>query len=172
MSIKFKSYIIGACLATLPLLIAGCSNQEKIEHTKQLTVGKIQYDITKGMYSSKVIKALGSPNIITKTKEGKITWVYDKIKTYRSKTTYGGLDFVRMNNNDYAITAGLAAAGGAIATTGNPALLASIAALGLLTYASTEDDYQVETQQKTLTLILDFNEKEQLQEFAYMYSSF
>jgi len=172
MSIKFKSYVICACLATLPLLIAGCSNQEKIEHTKQLTVGKIQYDIKKGMYSSKVIKALGSPNIITKNKDGKISWVYDKIKTYRSKTTYGGLDFVRMNNNDYAITAGVAAAGGAIAASGNPTVLATIAALGLITLASTEDDYQIETQQKTLTLILDFNKNEQLEEFAYMYSSF
>ena len=79
----------GACAL---LFFTGC---EKIEGPKvpesRLTAGKVQQHISKGMFSTDVIKALGSPNIITKDKMGKTTWVYDKVSTYQSKTN-GGLN--------------------------------------------------------------------------------
>lgn len=172
MSITIKSCMKGIAIATLPLLLTACANQKKIDNTNKLTVGKIQYNITKNMSSTKVIKALGSPNIITKDKNGNTTWVYDKIKTYKTKTSQGPLDFVRMNNNDFVIAGGIAAAGGVAATTGSGILLATIASVGALTFLSSNSNETIETQQKTLTVILDFNKNEELKDFSYMYSSF
>ena len=37
---------------------------------------------------------------------------------------------------------------------------------------STKDDYEYKTEQKTLTIVLDFDENEKLQNFSYMYTSF
>ena len=65
------------------------------------------------MFSTNVLKALGSPNIITKDKDGKTTWVYDRVTTYHSKTD-GGLDIVRMNANDFVIAGGVLAGTAAI----------------------------------------------------------
>ena len=49
---------------------------------------------------------------------------------------------------------------------------ATAAVIGAITYASTNDDYEYKTEQKTLTIVLDFNENEKLENFSYMYSSF
>lgn len=172
MSIKIKKCIQGVAIAVLPLLFTACAKQDKISNTNQLTVGKIQYNISKEMSSADVIKALGSPNIITKEKNGNMTWVYDKIKTYKATTSQGPLDFVRLNNNDFVITGGIAAAGAAMATTGSTTLLSTIASIGALTFLSSNTNETIETQQKTLTVILDFDENEKLKDFSYMYSSF
>lgn len=125
------------------------------------------------MYTTDVVKALGSPNIVTRDKSGKTTWVYDRISTYHSKTN-GGLNFVRMNGNDFIISGGiLAGTSAALSNAANPSnFLISAAALGLFTLFSTQSNYEYKTEQKTITIILDFNEKEQLENFSYMSSSF
>ncbi|MFA9372688.1 MAG: hypothetical protein ACERKK_00900 [Poseidonibacter sp.] len=124
MSITINSCMKGIAIATLPLLLTACANQEKIDNTNKLTVGKVQ------------------------------------------------LDFVRMNNNDFAIAGGIAAAGGVAATAGSGILFATIASVGALTFLSSNSNETIETQQKTLTVILDFNKNEELKDFSYMYSSF
>jgi outer membrane protein assembly factor BamE (lipoprotein component of BamABCDE complex) len=50
-----------------------------------LTVGKVQREIRKGMSGAEVAEALGSPNIVTKDENGLETWVYDRIA---SEVTY------------------------------------------------------------------------------------
>lgn len=157
-------------LLTITFLITGCARQENVNHSK-LTVGKVQTGVKKGMYTSDVIKSIGSPNIITRDKDGNITWVYDKISTYYSKTG-GGLNFVRMNNNDFVIAGGILAGTNALIEASSSNFLLSVAALGLVTLFSDEDNYEYNTQQKTITIILDFNKEEKLEEFAYNYSSF
>lgn len=165
-----------SCVGAI-FLFSGCENIQgpKVPQSK-LSVGKVQQHISRGMYSSDVVKALGSPNIITKDKSGKTTWVYDKVSTYHSKTN-GGLNFVRMNENDFVITGGILGAAGAVAAgiAESSFLLgvgATIATIGAVTYSSTKDDYEYKTEQKTLTIVLDFDENERLQNFSYMYSSF
>lgn len=159
------------------VIFTGCENiQGPQVPQSNLSVGKVQQNITKGMFSADIIKALGTPNIITRDKNGKTTWVYDKVSTYHSKTN-GGLNFVRMNANDFVIAGGILGTAGAVAAgiAESNFLLgvgATIATLGLVTYASTNDDYEYKTEQKTLTIILDFDENEKLQNFSYMYSSF
>ena len=52
-----------------------CQPQER-----ELTVGTVQREIHKGMYSSDILSVLGSPNIVTKDGDGE-TWVYDKFSS-------------------------------------------------------------------------------------------
>lgn len=170
-----KILLLG-CMSAM-LLFSGCEDvQGPSVPQNNLTVGAVQQNISKGMYSTNVVKALGSPNIITKDKSGKTTWVYDRVSTYHSKTS-GGLNFVRMNGNDFVVTSGILATTGAVAAGIAEsnfwlATMGTMAAIGAITYASTKDDYEYKTEQKTLTIILDFDENERLQNFSYMYSSF
>jgi len=48
---------------------------------EDLTVGKVQREIRRGMSGAEVVEALGSPNIVTKDADGRETWVYDRIAT-------------------------------------------------------------------------------------------
>lgn len=167
-----KSKILLSAMCAL-LVFTGCENiQGPTVPQSNLTPGKVQQNITKGISSTEVIKALGSPNIITRDKTGKTSWVYDKVSTYHSKTN-GGLNFVRMNTNDFVIAGGvLAGTAAVLKTTGQSNFLISAAALGLFTLFNTQEDYEYKTEQKTLTIVLDFDENERLQNFSYMYSSF
>ena len=109
-----KSRILLSAICTL-LVFTGCENiQGPTVPQSNLTPGKVQQNVSKGMSSTEVVKALGTPNIITKDKTGKTSWVYDKVSTYHSKTN-GGLNYVRMNENDYVVTAGVLGTAGAVA---------------------------------------------------------
>lgn len=167
-----KSKILLSAICAL-LIFTGCENiQGPTVPQNNLTPGKVQQNISKGMSSTEVVKALGTPNIITRDKIGKTSWVYDKVSTYHSKTD-GGLDIVRMNANDFVIAGGVLAGTAAILkTTGQSNFLISVAALGLATWLGSGNDYEYKTEQKTITIILDFDSNEKLQNFSYMYSSF
>lgn len=111
-----KSKILLSAMCAL-LVFTGCENiQGPTVPQSNLTPGKVQQNISKGMSSTEIIKALGSPNIITRDKTGKISWVYDKVSTYHSKTN-GGLNFVRMNANDFVIAGGVLAGTAAVLKT-------------------------------------------------------
>ena len=169
--LKSKILLLSSVCALL--IFTGC---EKIQGPEvpesRLTAGKVQQHVSKGMFSTDVVKALGSPNIITKDKTGKTTWVYDRVSTYHSKTN-GGLNFVRMNANDFVITGGIVAGTAAALSNSNPTnFLISAAAIGLATLINVQGDYEYKTEQKTMTIILDFDENDKLVNFSYMYSSF
>lgn len=51
------------------------------DYSDDLTAGKVQKEIRKGMSGAEVIQALGQPNIVTSDESGLTTWVYDKIAT-------------------------------------------------------------------------------------------
>ena len=73
--------------AVLSATLTGCMTAA--EHARQLpayeeremTVGVVQKDIRKGMSQAEVAEALGSPNIVTRDKNGMETWIYDKLAT-------------------------------------------------------------------------------------------
>lgn len=48
---------------------------------QNLTVGKVQSEIQKGMGADKVVESLGSPNIVTTDELGREVWVYDRFAT-------------------------------------------------------------------------------------------
>jgi len=69
------------------ILLIACANvgdQRKAlndSSEQKLTLGVAQKEIKVGMSQSDVAKALGSPNMVTKDKDGIETWIYDKVST-------------------------------------------------------------------------------------------
>jgi hypothetical protein len=132
------------------LLSIGCTpayHQEKLASTKEreMTVGIVQKDIRVGMSQTEV--ALGSPNIVTMDNNGKESWIYDKIASEASysKSNVGGV-----------------AGGGG--TTGNTLLLGLIIG-GYESGASN-------TTQKTLTVVIKFDQDHLVESFSYHSSKF
>lgn len=66
-------------------LLAGChapaTSYRPQSAQENLTLGKVQMEIHKGMTQSEVLQALGSPNLVTRDKDGLETWAYDKAST-------------------------------------------------------------------------------------------
>jgi len=74
-----------------------------------LTPGKVQREIHKGMSGAEVMQALGSPNIVTKDENGLETWVYDRIATDASYSQQTNVLFLwifakRNNESEYQLS--------------------------------------------------------------------
>lgn len=82
-----KTRLLTMALATILIAFTACTtvtNHRSDLHSTQdreLTVGKVQKEIRKGMSGAEVAEILGSPNIVTKDENEDETWVYDKIAT-------------------------------------------------------------------------------------------
>lgn len=130
----------------------GCTSahhQQQLQSAKEreFTVGIVQKEIRVGMSQTEVAEALGSPNIVTRDKDGKESWIYDKIASEASysKSSVGG-------------------AGGAAGVTGTTLIL------GILTggYESGASS----TTQKTLTVIIKYDDEKLVESFSYHSSKF
>ncbi|MDM8557966.1 hypothetical protein [Candidatus Parabeggiatoa sp. HSG14] len=72
-------------VSILSMSLNGCmtaadhARQLGSEADREMTVGIVQKEIRKGMSQAEVAVALGSPNIVSRDKEGLETWIYDKI---------------------------------------------------------------------------------------------
>ena len=113
---------------------------------RQMTVGIVQKEIREGMSAAEVAEVLGSPNIVATDGEGREVWVYDKISTdvtYSNDT--GGLNAVLLIGSASGGTAG----GG----------------LGSGSY-SRSSGAQSRTQ-RTLTVVIKFDEHQKVCDFAY-----
>ena len=51
------------------------------QDNNQLTLGKVQQTLKKGMRQDEIVAALGSPNMVTRDRNGLETWIYDKLRT-------------------------------------------------------------------------------------------
>ena len=103
--------------------------------TDRVTVGTVQREIKVGISGADVIKALGSPNVITTDDQRREVWAYDKISSTR----------IRSGSSGHA----------------------SILIIGGSDLASVET-----TRQKTLTIIIKFDEEKKVRDFAYRASRF
>lgn len=146
--------LVVACVMGLP----GCKSAG--EHAaslhsaqdRRMTVGVVQKEIRVGMPQSEVVAALGSPNIVTRDLDGRESWVYDKIATeasYSSDT--GGI--------------GGAAAGGGVP--GGSALVLGGVGSGYRRSAGA-----TATTQRTLTVIIKYDQSGLVESFSYHSSSF
>lgn len=132
--------------------VTGCMNAEDHrgavrDNSDKLTVGKVQRQITVGMPGSSVVQVLGSPNIVTTDEQRREVWVYDKISTdtvYSSSS--GGVMSLILGGGSSA--GGLA--GGNYNTNSGAA----------------------SQSQKTLTIIIKFDNKGLVRDFSYNSSSF
>ena len=126
------------CITLMGLAFASCNSKRFYDQTyaqdNKLTLGSVQKEIQKGMAQDQVVVALGSPNIVTKDKDDKETWVYDKIATeVRSSGTQGIMLFFQ-TGADYV--------------------------------------HRKDTSQKTLTVVIKFNENKRVDSFSYHSSKF
>ena len=62
----------------------------RAEEADRVTVGTVQKEIKLGMSGADVAGVLGSPNIVTTDSERRETWVYDKISTEVAYSKSGG----------------------------------------------------------------------------------
>ena len=58
--------------------------------SNDFTLGKVQSQLSNGMSSSEVVSLLGSPNLVTSTKDGGEAWTYDKISQESESSSVSG----------------------------------------------------------------------------------
>ncbi len=138
-------------------ILSGCMTaHEHYQQThgaqeRRMTVGTVQKEIKKNMSAADVAEALGSPNIVTTDEKGREVWVYDRIST---DVTYskdsGGVGGVLL----------IGAASGDVAGGGLPGGSYSRS-------AGAESKTQ-----RTLTVVIKFDEEKQVRDFSYHASRF
>ena len=72
--------------------IAGCSNPPQKESSR-MTLGSVQLVVEKGANQTEIMKTLGAPNIISKDKQGRETWTYDRITRESANKNIAGFGF-------------------------------------------------------------------------------
>jgi outer membrane protein assembly factor BamE (lipoprotein component of BamABCDE complex) len=144
-----KTLIVAAC----GTLLGGCMTasqhaaQVKNDAGDRVTVGTVQKEIRIGMSGAEVATALGSPNIVSTDEERREVWIYDKIATDVSySTSNGGITALVLGG-------GGSVGGGVGGSAGRSAGAAS-------------------TSQRTLTVVIKFDEQKHVRDFAYHTSSF
>ncbi len=143
-------------MAIISALAASCSAQYHAEQVRgakdgeALTVGRVQREIRVGMSGAEVAAVLGSPNIVSTDEKRREVWIYDKVAT---ETIYsesrGGIGTLVLGG---LVGAGLLAAGGGAGFAGEAGARS--------------------TSQRTLTVIIKFDENQRVRDFAYHTSRF
>lgn len=123
-------------------LIAGCATTTGPTRDENLTVGTVQREVYIGMSGAEVAEVLGSPNIVTTDEDHQETWIYDKISS-RSVTTD---------------------------TSGGVVILRLLSEIGPIA-ASSRSRSQTSSQ-RTLTVVIKFDETDRVRDFAYHTSRF
>ena len=139
------------------LLLAGCMtpgdhlNAVRGNDSDRLTVAKVQKEIRVGMPSAEVASVLGSPNLVTTDAQRCEVWVYDKVATERVySTSEGGLGLI------------LGGLGGGSHGGG----------FGGLGSGYSSGAGASSTNQRTLTIVIKFDNEGKVRDFRYRQSSF
>ena len=113
----------------------------------RMTVGNVQKEIRVGMSGAAVAEVLGSPNIVSTDEKRREVWIYDKISTEEAYSKSDGgiasLIFVGLTDVFTGGSGGMSGSSGASSTS-----------------------------QRTLTVIIKFDENKQVRDFAYHTSRF
>lgn len=118
----------------------------------RVTVGKVQREIRVGMTNAQVVEVLGAPNMVTTDEQRRENWVYDKIATDTAySTSSGGVNALILGGG---LIGNAGAAGG----------------LGGANYYSGAGARS--TSQRTLTIIIKYDEANKVRDFSYRSSSF
>ena len=152
-----KSRSFNVLIFCLVFFLAGCMTASehrsavRDDTSDRLTVGTVQRKIKVGMPSSQVAEVLGSPNIVSTDEKRREVWIYDKISTEKVySTSEGGISTLVL--------------GGALV---GPGLLG-----GAVVPSYGQSAGAVSTTQRTLTVIIKFDDKHRVRDFAYHASRF
>jgi outer membrane protein assembly factor BamE (lipoprotein component of BamABCDE complex) len=138
------------------LILSGCvnagNNYNELNDARKddrISIGTVQREIKKGLSSAAVVEILGSPNMVSTDSEGREVWVYDKISTEKiySNSSQSGSGFLLGAFSNTLLGGGMSGSG------------------AKSTGAS-------QTTQKTLTIIIKFDAKNKVRDFAYRTSKF
>jgi hypothetical protein len=148
-----KSRNLLTFIVLLGLLSTANASFAKENQSKEteLTVGLIQKDIKIGTAQADVASILGSPNIVTKDGLGKESWIYDKIGSIASSSSTG----FNLGGGGFGGGSGSSGLGGGG---------------GILGLSHKKDTYK--ESQKTLTVIIKFNDCSQVDSISYHSSKF
>ncbi|MBR9910686.1 MAG: hypothetical protein GYB33_10100 [Gammaproteobacteria bacterium] len=147
---KIKTLLLAA-LSTVA--VSGCMNaaqhraQVQDDSGERMTVGVVQKEIRIGMSGADVAAVLGSPNIVSTDEQRREVWIYDKISTDVSYSTSSG-----------GISSLILGAGSSV--------------LGGVGGGVNRDAGASSKSQKTLTVIIKFDENKLVRDFAYHTSRF
>lgn len=141
-------------------LVAGC--QTAAQHAAdvraaqdagdRVTVGKVQREIRVGMTNAQVVEVLGAPNMVTTDEQRRENWVYDKIATDTAySSSSGGVNALILGGGLIGNAGAAGGAGGAGYSSGAGAR---------------------STSQRTLTIIIKYDEANRVRDFSYRSSSF
>ena len=141
----------------IAMLFVGCisvaQHRQEIRNddADRLSVDKVQREIRVGMSNAEVVEVLGSPNMVTTDERRREVWVYDKIATEHAySTSSGGVSAL--------ILGGFTSGSGAVGGGAGPSFSKGSGASS--------------TSQRTLTIIIKFDEQNKVRDFAYRQSSF
>lgn len=125
-------------------ILASCTTANyNPQADENLTVGKVQKEIRIGMAGGTVAEVLGSPNIVSTDENRNEVWIYDKISTQYVHTD---------------MQAGILAIGGGSDVVGLPSVSGGQSSGA--------------TSQRTLTVVIKFDENDLVRDFAYHTSRF
>lgn len=122
--------------------LLGCSLFPHHDNDRELTVGTVQKEIRIGMSGAEVAAALGSPNIVSTDEYRNEVWIYDRISSHSVHTQ----------------------------THTAPATLMLFDSLGSIT--TTSSNQRNSSSQRSLTVIIKFDEDGKVYDFAYHTSRF
>lgn len=139
--------------AVICVLATGCTSAAQHQQDvnsydeEQLTVAAVQRSIREGMSGAEVLASLGSPNIISTDKDRNEVWVYDRVGTeyVHSESGVGLISLVGAASSSVA--------GGAIPT-------------------YNQKSGASRRSQRTLTIIVRFDENKLVRDYSYHASRF
>ena len=146
---KISSSFCFGVILSFSILISGCGGAAyhkaavRDDTSGRMTVGTVQKEIRVGMSGADVASVLGSPNIVSTDEMRREVWVYDKISTEKAySSSSGGISSLVLGGSG-GIGSGYGSSSGASSTS-----------------------------QRTLTVIIKFDEDSRVRDFAYHTSRF
>jgi len=152
-----KRLMRSMALPLVPIVAAGCMTAAdhrgavRDDSGERLTVGTVQREVRIGMSQSEVAAVLGSPNIVSTDEERREVWIYDKFATESVHSR---------------------SAGGVQALIFGGAPIGSGGAAGGLGGGTSRESGAQSRSQRTLTVIIKFDDEKRVRDFAYHTSRF
>ena len=151
---KTKALLLVMLVAlVLPACKSASEHRREVQDDtgERMTVGTVQKEIKLGMPSAEVAQVLGSPNIVTTDGQRREVWIYDKISTDRAfSTSSGGV---------LALVLG--------GTTPTGGLVGGLGGAGVQEQAGASA-----TRQRTLTVVIKFDDDSKVRDFSYNFTQF
>lgn len=141
-----------AVLLAAALPLTGCMSADQHrasvedQTTGRLSVGTVQREIRTGMSGADVVLALGAPNIVTTDEQRREVWVYDKLAS-EVVSSSSGLSF-------------------------SPLILATGSILGAGSGNVHQSAGATSRSDRTLTVVIKFDEQKHVRDYAYHASQF